>query len=149
VIAGATGYIGKSTVRESVRQGYHTVALVRDIKKVQTPEGQRLYDKCFDGAEVVECDVSDLIQLVKVRGTPCTGFMVWLPSILWLASCTLTTLVYLVHGSFPRFGCGSQIGERLWRKLSNSRDALMQLFLALHPGPESSEKLSPLTTRLP
>jgi hypothetical protein len=39
VIAGATGYIGKSTVRESVRQGYRTVALVRDKKKVESDEG--------------------------------------------------------------------------------------------------------------
>lgn len=33
VIAGASGYIGKSVVRESVRQGYKTIALVRDKKR--------------------------------------------------------------------------------------------------------------------
>jgi hypothetical protein len=67
IVAGATGYIGKSTVRESVRQGYHTVALVRDLKKVQSAEGKRLYGECFEGAEVIECDVSDPLQLAEVR----------------------------------------------------------------------------------
>mmetsp|Transcript_4343 Transcript_4343/g.9614 ORF Transcript_4343/g.9614 Transcript_4343/m.9614 type:complete len:398 (+) Transcript_4343:98-1291(+) len=59
VIAGATGYIGKSVVRESVRQGYKTVALVRDKSKVESAEGELLYGTFFDGAEVVECDVCD------------------------------------------------------------------------------------------
>eukprot|EP00569_Conticribra_weissflogii_P003332 CAMPEP_0171329868 /NCGR_PEP_ID=MMETSP0878-20121228/1596_1 /TAXON_ID=67004 /ORGANISM="Thalassiosira weissflogii, Strain CCMP1336" /LENGTH=400 /DNA_ID=CAMNT_0011830017 /DNA_START=66 /DNA_END=1268 /DNA_ORIENTATION=+ len=63
VIAGATGYIGKSTVRESVRQGYKTVALVRDKKKVESDEGKLLYGTFFDGAEVVECDVCDVEKL--------------------------------------------------------------------------------------
>ena len=31
----ALRYIGKSVVRESVRQGYKTVALVRDLEKIQ------------------------------------------------------------------------------------------------------------------
>jgi short-subunit dehydrogenase len=66
VIAGATGYIGKSVVRESVRQGYNTVALVRDLKKVQSAEGRRLYGDFFKDAQVVECDVSDPIQLSQV-----------------------------------------------------------------------------------
>ena len=66
VVAGATGYIGKSTVRESVRQGYKTVALVRNLKKVESAEGQRLYAAFFEGAEVVECDVSDPEKLTKV-----------------------------------------------------------------------------------
>lgn len=66
IIAGATGYIGKSCVRESVRQGYHTVALVRDVAKVHgTDEGRRLYGDFFDGAEVVQCDVSDPQQLAE------------------------------------------------------------------------------------
>ena len=67
VIAGATGYIGKSVVRESVRQGYHTVALVRSAKKVESMEGQRLYGEFFQDAEVIECDVSDPLQLEKVQ----------------------------------------------------------------------------------
>lgn len=66
IIAGATGYIGKSVVRESVRQGYKTIALVRNSKKVQSVEGQRLYGEFFEGAQVVECDVSDPNQLSKV-----------------------------------------------------------------------------------
>jgi divinyl chlorophyllide a 8-vinyl-reductase len=65
VIAGATGYIGKSTVRESVRQGFNTIALVRDAKKVQSAEGKALYGQFFEGATVVECDVCDLENLTK------------------------------------------------------------------------------------
>jgi short-subunit dehydrogenase len=66
VVAGATGYIGKSVVRESVRQGYKTVALVRDKKKIESKEGQMLYGKFFEGAHVVECDVADPEQLAQV-----------------------------------------------------------------------------------
>jgi divinyl chlorophyllide a 8-vinyl-reductase len=65
VIAGATGYIGKSTVRESVRQGYRTVALVRDKKKVESDEGKLLYGTFFEGADVVECDVCDADKLTE------------------------------------------------------------------------------------
>ena len=65
VIAGATGYIGKSTVRESVRQGYKTIALVRDKKKVESKEGKMLYGQFFEGADIVECDVTDPAQLTK------------------------------------------------------------------------------------
>lgn len=65
VIAGATGYIGKSTVRESVRQGYKTVALVRDKKKVVSDEGKLLYGTFFEGADVVECDVCDAKKLAE------------------------------------------------------------------------------------
>lgn len=61
VIAGATGYIGKSTVRESVRQGFKTIALVRDAKKVE--EEKDLFGSYFEGAEVVECDVCEPEQL--------------------------------------------------------------------------------------
>jgi len=66
IIAGATGYIGKSTVRESVRQGYNTIALVRDAQKVQSNEGKMLYGKYFEGAKIVECDVTDKESLTKV-----------------------------------------------------------------------------------
>ena len=69
VVAGATGYIGKSVVRESVRQGYKTIALVRDKKKVESPEGKTLYGQFLDGAEIVECDVCDPEQLTKVGDT--------------------------------------------------------------------------------
>ncbi|KAL3943782.1 MAG: hypothetical protein SGBAC_002154 [Bacillariaceae sp.] len=65
VIAGATGYIGKSTVREAVRQGYKTVALVRDKSKIESKEGQMLYGQFFEGVDVVECDVTNPAQLTK------------------------------------------------------------------------------------
>ena len=66
IVAGASGYIGKSTVRESVRQGYNTIALVRDAKKVSSQEGKALYGQFFEGAKVVECDVCDPEALTKV-----------------------------------------------------------------------------------
>jgi divinyl chlorophyllide a 8-vinyl-reductase len=66
VIAGATGYIGKSVVRESVRQGYNTIALVRDASKVSSAEGKMLYGGFFEGATVVECDVCDAKTLTEV-----------------------------------------------------------------------------------
>jgi divinyl chlorophyllide a 8-vinyl-reductase len=65
VIAGATGYIGKSVVREAVRQGYRTIALVRDAAKLETDEGQRRFGEFFEGAEIVECDVSNRDELTR------------------------------------------------------------------------------------
>ena len=62
VVAGATGYIGKSVVREAVRQGYKTVALVRDPKKIPSNE-------FFQGCQVVECDVCNPTQLQQVSLT--------------------------------------------------------------------------------
>jgi divinyl chlorophyllide a 8-vinyl-reductase len=62
VIAGATGYIGKSVVREAVRQGYQTIALVRDKSST---EGESFGD-FFTGAQVIECDVSDVESLKTV-----------------------------------------------------------------------------------
>lgn len=67
IIAGATGYIGKSVVRESVRQGYETIALVRDPSKVTSSEGKAMFGEFFEGAKVVGCDVTDPNQLLKVR----------------------------------------------------------------------------------
>ena len=63
VIAGATGYIGRAVVRESVAQGYKTIALVRSLTKLQTPEGKALYGECFEGANVVQMDVEDIDSL--------------------------------------------------------------------------------------
>jgi divinyl chlorophyllide a 8-vinyl-reductase len=65
VVAGATGYIGKSVVRESLRQGYKTIALVRDASKVTNKEGKKLYGDFLEGAELVECDVTDEASLTK------------------------------------------------------------------------------------
>jgi divinyl chlorophyllide a 8-vinyl-reductase len=59
VIAGATGYIGRAVVQESVRRGYNTVALVRSLAKLQTPEGEASYADSFRGATVLECDVQN------------------------------------------------------------------------------------------
>lgn len=70
VIAGASGYIGKSVVRESVLQGYKTIALVRDADKVRNdPEDYMTY---FRGAEIVECDVTNSEQLTRVSFVRCT-----------------------------------------------------------------------------
>jgi len=62
IVAGATGYIGKAVVRESVRQGYRTVALVRDKTKCD------VYENFFRGAVVVECDVQNVEELREVFG---------------------------------------------------------------------------------
>ena len=51
VVVGATGYIGKFVVKESVRRGYDTIAFVRP--------GSQSKDEYFDGAEVVYGDVCD------------------------------------------------------------------------------------------
>jgi len=53
VIAGATGYIGRAVVQESVRQGYETFALVRSADKASE------YSSDFEGARVVECNVCE------------------------------------------------------------------------------------------
>ena len=67
VVAGATGYIGRAVVRESVRRGYNTIALVRNIEKIQnTEEGIRLYGESFAGAKVIQCDVEDPEDLGRV-----------------------------------------------------------------------------------
>jgi hypothetical protein len=65
VIAGATGYIGKWVVKEANRQGYKTVALVRDKNKIESKEGEAMFGKYFEGAQVVECDVCNPEQLTK------------------------------------------------------------------------------------
>jgi divinyl chlorophyllide a 8-vinyl-reductase len=51
VIFGATGYIGKYVVKESVRRGYNTIAVVRSGSKVD--------DKFLNGANIVTSDVTD------------------------------------------------------------------------------------------
>lgn len=55
LIVGATGYIGRAVVAESVRQGYSVIAVVRSLKK----------DSQFDGAELVVADVSDPASIAK------------------------------------------------------------------------------------
>ena len=76
VIAGATGYIGKSVVRESVRQGYRTIALVRDTSKIESADGKLMFGGYFDGAELIECDVCNPsnVEEVSVRIPYSLGF---------------------------------------------------------------------------
>ncbi|KAG8465935.1 hypothetical protein KFE25_005505 [Diacronema lutheri] len=56
VVVGATGYIGKAVVKEAVRRGYATTAVVRDATRGAT-------EPKFAGARVVEADVTDLPSL--------------------------------------------------------------------------------------
>lgn len=51
-VVGSTGYIGKAVVRESVRRGYPTTAVMRDLQKGKE-------EKKFAGAELKEFDVQD------------------------------------------------------------------------------------------
>jgi divinyl chlorophyllide a 8-vinyl-reductase len=56
VIVGATGYIGKFVVKESIRRGYDTVAVIRD--------GSAPKNDFFEGATVVTADVTDEPSLI-------------------------------------------------------------------------------------
>ena len=58
-VVGASGYIGKAVVRECVRRGYPTTAVVRDAAKAQK-------EPKFEGAQVKVADVCDAASL-KVR----------------------------------------------------------------------------------
>ena len=66
VIAGATGYIGRAVVRESVQKGYTTYALVRDSEYIDSEEGKQLFGEPFNGARVVQCDPSDSESITKL-----------------------------------------------------------------------------------
>ncbi|GKY93760.1 hypothetical protein MPSEU_000343200 [Mayamaea pseudoterrestris] len=59
VIAGATGYIGRAVVRESVRRGWNTIALVRD------PKAAARFAE-LEGAQVLACDVTNEEQLNEI-----------------------------------------------------------------------------------
>lgn len=67
IVAGATGYIGRAVVKESVRQGYQTIALVRNVEKVRTQTSPADFFNFYEGAQLVECDVTDADQLHEVR----------------------------------------------------------------------------------
>jgi len=58
VVVGATGYIGKAVVREAVRRGYPTTAVVRDAATAAA-------EPKFQGASVVQADVSEPSQLAS------------------------------------------------------------------------------------
>lgn len=64
MIVGATGYIGKYVVRESVRQGYNTIAVVRDTNNINKDY--------LDGASVVKADVTnpEMIQSMAAETKP-------------------------------------------------------------------------------
>lgn len=66
VVAGATGYIGKSVVKESIDRGYHTIAIVRSLEKIESEDGRRLYGHAFEGAQIVEADVRNEVELTKI-----------------------------------------------------------------------------------
>jgi hypothetical protein len=129
VIAGATGYIGKSVVRESVRQGYKTIALVRDKSKVESEEGKLLYGQFFDGCDVVECDVTDPAKLTKVCSTTKSG--------LWTENSNL------------KFSLSLSEIHRLWKRSRPTMVILMLLFLASLLDLESKKTHMPLIIRLP
>lgn len=60
VVVGSTGYIGKYVVKESVRRGYETIAVVRP--------GSQPKESYFDGARVVYADVTDVSSIQSVLG---------------------------------------------------------------------------------
>eukprot|EP00590_Aulacoseira_subarctica_P004923 CAMPEP_0172427986 /NCGR_PEP_ID=MMETSP1064-20121228/44381_1 /TAXON_ID=202472 /ORGANISM="Aulacoseira subarctica , Strain CCAP 1002/5" /LENGTH=349 /DNA_ID=CAMNT_0013172501 /DNA_START=275 /DNA_END=1324 /DNA_ORIENTATION=- len=62
IIAGSSGYIGKAVVREAVRQGYNTVALVRDESKIKDSKS---FDQFFKGANLVSCNVCNPDELTQ------------------------------------------------------------------------------------
>lgn len=73
IIAGATGYIGKAVVAESVQRGYRTVALVRNKDQFFNKEAngtmvqlQPLYAPYFKGAILEECDVENPVEIEAI-----------------------------------------------------------------------------------
>ena len=65
-VVGASGYIGKAVVRECVRRGYATTAVVRDASKAS-----------FDGATTVgaECaDLGGISRAFEAAGTDVVDF---------------------------------------------------------------------------
>ena len=57
-VVGATGYIGKAVVRECIRRGYSTKAVVRDSFKAAE-------ESKFEGADIIEADVCDTTSLTQ------------------------------------------------------------------------------------
>jgi divinyl chlorophyllide a 8-vinyl-reductase len=68
VIAGATGYIGRAVVQESIKRGYNTVALVRNETWLICDDRARLLDgnSPFYGAIIKECNVQDPDEIKTV-----------------------------------------------------------------------------------
>ena len=63
VVAGASGYIGKSVVQEGVRQGYSVISLVRSSSKAR--ENKPLMSK-LEGSTLVDCDPTVMSSLYGV-----------------------------------------------------------------------------------
>jgi divinyl chlorophyllide a 8-vinyl-reductase len=61
VVVGATGYIGKAVVKESVRRGYPTKAVLRDVARGAS-------EPKFAGATLVQADVTDPASLSAPGG---------------------------------------------------------------------------------
>lgn len=66
VVAGASGYIGKSTVKEAVRQGYKTISLVRSKSSALSNPAVEPY---LSGSEIIETDVTNLSSLKSTLST--------------------------------------------------------------------------------
>ena len=56
LVVGATGYIGNAVVAEAVQQGYDVIAVTRSSRT----------DRQFEGAEVVNADVTDPASVARV-----------------------------------------------------------------------------------
>ena len=55
LVAGATGYIGRQVVKECVRRGIRTCALVRDQNALSTVTAAAL-----KGSQIIECNVLNM-----------------------------------------------------------------------------------------
>jgi divinyl chlorophyllide a 8-vinyl-reductase len=60
IVAGASGYIGRSVVRELVTRGINCAAIVRST------ELSSITNKFLQGSDIIECDVLDPLQTEKV-----------------------------------------------------------------------------------
>ena len=59
VIAGATGYVGRAVVRESIKRGYNTIALVRNKNKISADT----INSYLKGSTIMQCNVEHPSEL--------------------------------------------------------------------------------------
>jgi len=69
IVAGATGYIGKAVVEQSIHRHFTTIGLVRDKELLNTPEKKRLYGKTFYQAHLLQASVSNTTELQESIST--------------------------------------------------------------------------------